>query len=628
MHGGRGGTWQRACQKTPGPWPPLPHTPLVGLPTPTARSISSDSISLKAANIMNGNYIYTDDLLSLEECTDTTRPVSWPTPPSSICLANWEGPLRSHPDQRFAAYIRTGLSRGFRIGVHRQGAGVRTTLRNHPSATGNRTAVQEFISAETAAGRLVGPIGIQLLPSIHISPIGLVPKAHQPDKFRMIVDLSFPRGRSINDCISRDLASITYASVDDAVNHILRLGRGSLLVKVDLKNAYRMVPVHPHDQHLLGIAWEGRTYVDRALPFGLRSAPKIFKAVADMITWALHCAGIKHLIHYLDDFLFVGAPNTGEGARAREIALWVLQQLGVPVAAHKTEGPVCLIIFLGIIIDSDTFELRLPAAKIQRLHALLQAWQAKRACTRKELESLLGHLSHAASVVRPGRTFLRQLFDLLHVVRAPGHFVRLNAGAKADLAWWRCFLQHWSGSSFFPLPTPASQVYSDASGAFGCGAVMDGQDWVQTQWPAGWEAIDISTKELVPVVVAAALWGGRWAGQHIRFHSDNTAVVAVLNSGTARSPLLMHLLRCFSFYSAYYGFHFSAKHVPGVLNTAADALSRDKLRLFHSLTPQAQQWIIPSALLELLITTRPDWGSHDWTRLFSCSLTEVLPRLP
>ncbi len=76
------------------------------------------------------------------------------------------------------------------------------------------------------------------------------------------------------------------------------------MVKLDLKNAYRIILVHPHDQHLLAISWVGRTYVDRALPFGLRSAPKIFSAVADMITWALHCAGIKLQIHYLDDFLF------------------------------------------------------------------------------------------------------------------------------------------------------------------------------------------------------------------------------------------------------------------------------------------------------------------------------------
>lgn len=117
----------------------------------------------------------------------------------------------------------------------------------------------------------------------------------------------------------------------DAVRQILRLGRGTQLVKIDLRNAYRIVPVHPQDQHLLAITWEGSTYVDRALPFGLRSASKIFSAVADMIAWALHRSGIRKQIHYLDDFLFMGAPNTEEGAQALSTAYSTLESLLQPI---------------------------------------------------------------------------------------------------------------------------------------------------------------------------------------------------------------------------------------------------------------------------------------------------------
>ena len=124
------------------------------------------------------------------------------------------------------------------------------------------------------------------------------------------MDVSFPFGCSVNDGISSTLASVSYSSVDDAVRRILHLGKGTQLVKVDLKQAYRQVPVHPQDQHLLVISWERSVYVDRALPFGLRSAPKIFTAVADMIAWALHMAGIHDQIHYLDDFLFLDPPAT------------------------------------------------------------------------------------------------------------------------------------------------------------------------------------------------------------------------------------------------------------------------------------------------------------------------------
>ena len=148
----------------------------------------------------------------------------------------------------------------------------------------------------------------------------------------------------------------------------------------------------------------------------------------------------------------------------------MLQHLGVPVATEKTEGPATSVTFLGVLIDTHNLELRLPSDKLSRLQALVSDWQKKHTCTRKELESLLGHLSHAATVVRPGRTFLRSLFSLLHVAKAPHHFIRLDKGSRADLAWWRCFLQRWNGSSFLPLPTPAAHVHSDASGNYGCGA--------------------------------------------------------------------------------------------------------------------------------------------------------------
>ena len=61
----------------------------------------------------------------------------------------------------------------------------------------------------------------------------------------------------MNDGISPALCSLSYASVDDAVHMIMQLGPGTELVKVDISNAYRMVPVHPDDQALLGIAWQG-----------------------------------------------------------------------------------------------------------------------------------------------------------------------------------------------------------------------------------------------------------------------------------------------------------------------------------------------------------------------------------
>ena len=138
----------------------------------------------------------------------------------------------------------------------------------------------------------------------------------------------------------------------------------------------------------------------------------------------------------------------------------------------------CIIEFLGILIDTLAFELRLPSEKLARLCDLLQHWSEKRSCTRQDLQSLLGHLLHAAMVARQGRTFLCQLFPLLQLDRANHHRIRLNAGARADLLWWKVFLQDWNGSSFLPAEGQMIKVVSDASGSFGCGAFSINYGWI------------------------------------------------------------------------------------------------------------------------------------------------------
>ena len=148
--------------------------------------------------------------------------------------------------------------------------------------------------------------------------------------------------------------------MDNAVSIIQHLGQGTQLVKMDLKDAYRIIPVHPQDHHLLGIQWDNQVFVDRSLPFGLRSAPKVFTAFADLVAWAIHCRGVRWLLQYLDDFLLFGAPGTLEVASTVVLAMEALANAGIPVAAHKTEDPSTAVTSLGIMVDTVLFQLRLP----------------------------------------------------------------------------------------------------------------------------------------------------------------------------------------------------------------------------------------------------------------------------
>ena len=447
------------------------------------------------------------DLEDIENHQESGSFPLWPLCPSPIRLANWSQFLRSHPDKKFSLYIERGFQEGFRVGFNRPSVVLKSAAKNHGSALDNPSVVSDRIKSEQALGRLVGPVHSSFTHHIHTSPIGLVPKKGQCNQWRMIVDLSYPSDHSVNDGISRELSTLSYASVDDAIMRILALGQGTKLIKIDLKDAYRIIPVHPTDVHLLGISWQGATYVDRALPFGLRSAPKIFTAVSDMIAWALHCQGLHDQIHYLDDFLFLVHPSSDQGEAVLSTVLRTLDYLGVPVSPHKVEGPSTALVFLGILIDTEALELRLPLPKLKSTKDLVQRWQKRKACTRRELESLLGHLVHAATVIRHGRTFLKALFTLLHRVKRPHHFIRITAGARADLCWWACFLQHWNGSSFFPRSLPSVHVFTDASTSFGCGGFVQSLGWFFFPWPEAEPSASISLLELVPVVVATAVWG-------------------------------------------------------------------------------------------------------------------------
>ena len=191
-------------------------------------------------------------------------------------------------------------------------------------------------------------------------PIGLIPKPHQPGKWRLIVDLSSPEGGGVNDAIAVDHCHMHNASVLDAAAVVRQLGQGTLLAKIDLHHAYRIVPVHSDYHSLLGMQWRDGTFVDTAFPFGLRSAPKIFSAFADALAWILQARGVAWQLHYLDDFLFMGPPGQAACATALETALDTCRQLGVPVAAHKTEGPTTQLTFLGIQVATHAMSLSLP----------------------------------------------------------------------------------------------------------------------------------------------------------------------------------------------------------------------------------------------------------------------------
>lgn len=581
------------------------------------------------------NYPYTPDLLKLESfrpCFPTFLPESCQVITTPLNLTNWELALGAHPDRHFVHYILEGIRNGFHIGFNYKHCTCKSTLNNMASADTNQEPVENYLMIELQTNRII-QVPPEYVERIQVSRFGVIPKANQPGKWRLILDLSSPDGRSVNDGIDPDLCSMAYITVDKAVSRVLQLGRNALLAKVDIEHAYRNIPVHCEDRHLLGMRWQGRVYIDSVLPFGLRSAPKIFSSVADALEWILLQHGVSLSLHYLDDFFTAGKANSDQCMRNLQLICAICKWLGIPLKRQKIEGPAMILTLLGIELDTTKSEIRLPAEKVKQLQDLLEEWRCKKRCQKRTLLSLIGKLSHACKVVVAGRIFLRRMIETAKSARRLSHWVLLNKEFQSDLEWWRTFLNYWNGRSMMEIhSTPQSPdvtIFTDASGSWGCGASW-GNEWLQCQWSEAWLPENIAAKELLPIVLAVSVWGQQWQHQHLTVHCDNMAVVQVVNAQNCRDPSLLHLMRCLHFYTAILDISIRLEHIEGVKNVTADAISRNNLQVLFQQNSacKPQPTTIPASVQQLLITQRPDWQSNVWRALFKTSLSTVWQQAP
>ena len=248
--------------------------------------------------------------------------------------------------------------------------------------------------------------------------------------------MSFPEGSSVNDGIPKELSSVHYATIDDAVKKISSLGAGCFLAKTDIKSAFRIIPLHPRDFDLLGLEWEGKFYFDCCLPMGCSSLCNIFETFSTALEWiASTKLQASAVIHILDDFLFL-APSQEKCHRDLDNFIKLCSDVGVSIADEKTVGPATCLQFAGITLDTINMHARLPEDKLERCRGLLTEFYSKRSVTLKELQSLIRLLNFACSVILPGRAFLRRMIDLTKGVRKPYHHIHLTQQCKEDILLW------------------------------------------------------------------------------------------------------------------------------------------------------------------------------------------------
>ena len=351
--------------------------------------------------------------------------------------------------------------------------------KNLSSALANPTVVDKKLTKELSALRLAGPFTATPFHPFRVSLLGL-------DNWRISFDSPFvlPRGSSVNDGIATENTSVHYATVADVIRLIKLAGPGCFLAKTDVKNAFRIIPIRPSDHYLLGMKWRGLYYFDRSLPMGAASSCKTFEVFSTALQWiAQHKLNIDYILHLLDDFLLI-SPSYDSCQLHRFLAFCAF--IGLPLTPEKTFGPSTTLSFAGIELDTIKLEACLPRDKLQKCMEFISEFLRCKKVTLREIQSLVGLLNFACSVVTPGRAFLRRLIDLTHGVRFSHHLIKHNGEAKEDLNVWLSFLSTFNGRSFFLddrwQNSSKLNLFTDAAGDIGFGAIF-GTEFCHGFWP-------------------------------------------------------------------------------------------------------------------------------------------------
>ena len=277
------------------------------------------------------------------------------------------------------------------------------------------------------------------------------PKKGSQDR-RVILDLSFPIGNSVNDGIPKDSymgfdAKLTFPRTDDFAVRLFQLGQGYYMFKIDLSGYFRQIPLDPRDYSLIGYVIDGNIYFDKVLLMGMRSAPYIAQRITNAITY-IHRSLSYFLLNYVDDFF--GAEVKTKVWQAYTALTQLLENLRVETSKKKIVPPTTRLEFLGITFDTNNMTMEILGDKLKEIKQELNTWLLRTAATRREIESLVGKVQFLAKCIKSGRVFIGRLIQWLRTMNRRFRYA-IPLEARKDIAWWARFAQQYNGVSLLWL---------------------------------------------------------------------------------------------------------------------------------------------------------------------------------
>ncbi len=428
-----------------------------------------------------------------------------------------------------------------------------------------------------------------------VFPMGMVPKKDDQGQFvgwRKIMHLSYPRKGdfgSVNSGIDPADTKVKYQSFDDAVALGISLGPQGYLAKTDLKSAFRQLPIHPEDLHLLGFRIDALWFLDVCMSFGLAIACQVFEKFSTALHWSVSTLIRDLLIHYLDDFLLGGGRNQQTCKANLNTFDRVCRELGVPVARDKTTPPTQVLSFLGLLLDMRRQVISIPANKVDKVLRQIQYALSIKVVRVKFLQSMVGQLNFVGKAIPGVRCFNRRFYSALILPKDrkihPYYHVKVTPELREDLLVWKTELKELNCTVPFRFVVPGHiwdvQLYTDAS-SVGWGVWYQESRWAYGAWSCKLMTQDrVTLAEMLAVLIAMQLFMEEFQGEHVVIHVDNTNVVSWVNNQTSPVPEALHFIRKMVAMSIKHQVLVKARYIRSEDNIHADLLSRLQVSEFR-----------------------------------------------
>jgi hypothetical protein len=366
--------------------------------------------------------------------------------------------LKDHPNQPFVKSVVRGLKNGFWPWADTSGPTLPTTydgsrLRQPITNKGKADFIRRQRDEEVQLARWSKPFGKKLLPGMHASPIGAVPKS-TPGKYRLIIDQS-SGPHALNSIIPKSQVKVKLDNIHDLGTALLAVRkkhpkRKLCLFKSDVKSAYRQLPVHPLWQIKQVVTIDGQRHVDRCNTIGNRGGGWNWDSVASLVNWIGTEKKKIPLLGYVDDnfgWEFEGNKKYYKpykkhlpAKQTRLLELW--DEIGIPHEEDKQlSGPSLPI--LGYEVDANAMTVKVPDEKKARVIQSLRDYAHEgKSYTIHELQSVAGSISAVLSLYPRLHSPLRVLFDEMAGKERPSTKLTVTKPVARSLSKLADYLEH------------------------------------------------------------------------------------------------------------------------------------------------------------------------------------------